>query len=144
MMRPAASLPALGLDWLMPSAVIPFSSAQRLAGGRPRRSEWDHYLPGGSSALIFQPDDAVTLGSVVGGLPLPALHLAVAAWSVRLRLYRAPHRLQLEFDLLGFSAAIVPGADALRIWLLEPDFSLPPPHLGLAAPHIAALLGRGL
>jgi hypothetical protein len=129
------SLP--GLAWLTPSAILPFTSARRL---RCRRTDEDRGLLPATPLLIVQPVDARLRDTDLSRLPVHHLVLDSEATVVGLTVPVPPARLLFELNLAGFSALVLTSSETLRVWLLEPDFSLPAPYIGPAAPHLMALM----
>lgn len=122
-----------------PSGIIPFASASPVAGSGGKRSR-----PG--RALVLQPHDAVVFGEDLHRhLPraLQLVRLSDPSASARVEIPFRAGRLSFVVGLMGFSAIISASwgdHPDLSVWLLEPDFSEPPPHVGLAYPHIDSVL----
>lgn len=124
---------------LRPSGIIPFVCSSPVAGSGGNRGR-----PG--RALVLQPHDAVVLGEDLDRhLPraLRLVRLADPSDVARVEIPFRAGRLSFVVGLMGFSAIISASwgdYPDLSVWLLEPDFSEPPPHMALAYPHIDAVL----
>lgn len=122
-----------------PSGIIPFACASRVNGSS---GKWSR--PG--CALILQPHDAAVFGEDLARHLPRSLHLfrlTDPSASARVEIPFRAGRLSFLVGLQGFSAIISASwgdYPDLSVWLLEPDFSEPPPHMALAYPHIDAVL----